>query len=85
MSQQDAARAIHQIEAHEQSIRGVTDQDVRDHLAELSENDLDNVSGGILIGLSLPSIQNLSPRQGYLLALGSALKQGISDGVPPSI
>jgi hypothetical protein len=72
-------------EVHEELVKGVSEEDVRSYVAELSDEQLDDVSGGILIGLSQPSVQNLSPRGAYLTALGGALKQGLSQAIIPCV
>ncbi len=59
--------------AHDQSVQGVTEQDVRDKLSELSDEALDGVSGGVLIGLNQPS-QKLSPREAYITLLFGATR-----------
>lgn len=59
---------------HEKAVQGVKEEDVREYLQVLSDEDLEGVTGGVLIGMSQPAVQNLSPRGAYLAALGSALK-----------
>jgi hypothetical protein len=57
--------------AHDAAIQGVTEADVRAQLAELSDEQLDGVAGGVLIGLNQPT--NLSPRGAYSALLLGAL------------
>ena len=57
--------------AHDRAVAGVSEQDVRSYVEELSDEQLDHVAGGVLIG-SQPTT-TLSPQQVYVAALGSAL------------
>jgi len=65
--------------AHEKAVAGVSHQDVVDHLAELSDEQLDGVAGGVLIGLNQPALK-ANPRDTYPLALGIAVMQDIKGG-----
>lgn len=61
--------------AHDEAIQGVTEEDVRAELAELSDEQLDGVAGGVLIGLNQPT--NLSPRGAYSALLLGALSPSL--------
>jgi hypothetical protein len=60
-------------EAHERVVANVSEDDVRSYLEELSDEDLDRVSGGV----SVPSPLNLSPRGVYFTALSNALSKSL--------
>jgi hypothetical protein len=62
---------------HDALIAGITTDDVRSYLSELSDHDLERVSGGAQVDyysqFNLPAVQMLSSSQMYSVALHRAL------------
>jgi hypothetical protein len=66
-------------EAHQRVVANLREEDVRAYVAELSDEQLDGVAGGVLA----PTQLNLGPRGVYLTALGNALSMSFMIPVPP--